>query len=51
MDKVTDQAPVQKVAVSACDVEALKRCLEKTNGDHTKCQAEVAAFRSCGKDK
>lgn len=30
---------------SICDVEALKKCLERTNGDHTKCEAELAAFR------
>lgn len=30
----------------ACDVEALRRCLEENKGDRVKCQAHIDAFRS-----
>ncbi|PUZ69633.1 hypothetical protein GQ55_2G126300 [Panicum hallii var. hallii] len=30
----------------ACDVEALRRCLEDNKGDRVKCQAHIDAFRS-----
>ncbi len=34
---------------SPCDVQALKKCLEQNNGDHSKCRKEVEAFSSsCG---
>ena len=34
---------------SPCNVEALKKCLEQNNGDHSKCKKEVEAFSSsCG---
>ncbi|KAF8675248.1 hypothetical protein HU200_047921 [Digitaria exilis] len=32
--------------VAACDVEALRRCLEENKGDRVKCQAHIEAFRS-----
>ncbi|KAL5198478.1 hypothetical protein ABZP36_001990 [Zizania latifolia] len=31
---------------AACDVEALRRCLEENKGDRAKCQALIDAFRS-----
>ncbi|TKW31965.1 hypothetical protein SEVIR_2G140600v4 [Setaria viridis] len=31
---------------AACDVEALRRCLEENKGDRVKCQAHIDAFRS-----
>ena len=31
---------------SPCDVEALKKCLERHDGDSSKCQQEVLAFSS-----
>ncbi|CAI9092247.1 OLC1v1027439C1 [Oldenlandia corymbosa var. corymbosa] len=38
-----------KSNVRACDVEALKKCLEEHKGDHLKCQSQIKAFRnSCG---
>ncbi|KAL5727450.1 hypothetical protein ACHQM5_000645 [Ranunculus cassubicifolius] len=41
-----------KKVVSACDVDALKRCLAENKGDHSKCQAEVDAFKqSCSLKK
>ena len=34
---------------SPCQAEALKRCLEENNGDHTRCRKEMEAFSSsCG---
>ena len=33
-------------AAAACDVEALRRCLEENKGDRVKCQAHIDAFRS-----
>lgn len=32
--------------LSACDVEALKKCLEENKGDYVKCQAQVEAFKT-----
>jgi hypothetical protein len=32
--------------LSPCEVEALKRCLEANKGDHSKCEKELAAFRT-----
>ncbi|CAA6662649.1 unnamed protein product [Spirodela intermedia] len=38
--------------LSACDVEALKRCLQENKGDHRKCQTQVDAFKvSCSSKK
>ncbi|MCD7465141.1 hypothetical protein HAX54_000685 [Datura stramonium] len=34
------------VKKTACDVEALKKCLEENKGDYLKCQSHVEAFRS-----
>ena len=31
---------------AACDVEALRKCLEENKGDRVKCQAHIDAFRS-----
>ncbi|WJX14504.1 hypothetical protein P8452_04757 [Trifolium repens] len=31
---------------SACDVEALKKCLEENKGDYVKCQSQIEAFKS-----
>ncbi|KQJ91618.1 hypothetical protein BRADI_4g38685v3 [Brachypodium distachyon] len=31
---------------SACDVEALRKCLEENKGDRAKCKAQIDAFRS-----
>lgn len=35
-----------KKITSACDVEALKRCLEENKGDYVKCQSQIEAFKS-----
>ncbi|KAJ6715245.1 hypothetical protein OIU85_026722 [Salix viminalis] len=35
-----------KKVVSACDVEALKKCLEENKGDYVKCQSQIDAFKS-----
>lgn len=32
--------------MSACDVEALKKCLEENNGDQTKCRSQIEAFKN-----
>jgi hypothetical protein len=38
-----------KTVSSPCQAEALKRCLEENNGDHTRCRKELEAFStSCG---
>ncbi|KAI0510008.1 hypothetical protein KFK09_010608 [Dendrobium nobile] len=38
--------------LSACDVEALKKCLEENKGDYVKCQAHIEAFKtSCSMKK
>jgi hypothetical protein len=37
---------------SACDVEALKKCLEENKGDYIKCQSQIEAFKtSCSLKK
>uniref|UniRef100_A0A3Q7FH68 Uncharacterized protein n=1 Tax=Solanum lycopersicum TaxID=4081 RepID=A0A3Q7FH68_SOLLC len=36
----------KSVKKTACDVEALKKCLEENKGDYLKCQSHVEAFRS-----
>lgn len=36
----------KKVLLSACDVEALKKCLEENKGDYIKCQSQIEAFKS-----
>ncbi|KFK34194.1 hypothetical protein AALP_AA5G113400 [Arabis alpina] len=43
--KKPETVPVKKIA-SSCDVEALKKCLEETKGDQSKCKSHVEAFRS-----
>ncbi|KAL5744634.1 hypothetical protein ACOSP7_027500 [Xanthoceras sorbifolium] len=35
-----------KKMTSACDVEALKKCLEENKGDYVKCQSHIEAFKS-----
>ncbi|PON44191.1 hypothetical protein TorRG33x02_331630 [Trema orientale] len=35
-----------KKKMSACDVEALKKCLEENKGDYVKCQTQIEAFKS-----
>jgi hypothetical protein len=35
-----------KKVMSACDVEALKKCLEENKGDYVKCQSQIEAFKS-----
>ncbi|KAK2653899.1 hypothetical protein Ddye_013755 [Dipteronia dyeriana] len=35
-----------KKITSACDVEALKKCLEENKGDYVKCQSQIEAFKS-----
>ncbi|KAG8381311.1 hypothetical protein BUALT_Bualt06G0109200 [Buddleja alternifolia] len=32
--------------VAACDVEALKKCLEENKGDHRKCESHIEAFKN-----
>lgn len=37
---------------SACDVEALQKCLKENKGSFQKCQAQIEAFKSsCGVKK
>jgi hypothetical protein len=36
----------EKKVAAACDVEALRKCLQENNGDRIKCQAHIDAFRS-----
>jgi hypothetical protein len=36
----------EKKIAAACDVEALRKCLEENKGDRVKCQAHIDAFRS-----
>lgn len=36
----------EKKAAAACDVEALRKCLQENKGDRVKCQAHIDAFRS-----
>lgn len=40
------KASETKKIVSACDVEALKKCLEENKGDYVKCQSQIDAFKS-----
>lgn len=40
------KASETKKIVSACDVEALKKCLEENKGDYVKCQSQIVAFKS-----
>ncbi|KAK3220686.1 hypothetical protein Dsin_014656 [Dipteronia sinensis] len=35
-----------KKITSACDVEALKKCMEENKGDYVKCQSQIDAFKS-----
>ncbi|PHT87268.1 hypothetical protein T459_09374 [Capsicum annuum] len=35
-----------KKKIGACDVEALKKCLEENKGDYLKCQSHIEAFKS-----
>ncbi|KAI3705778.1 hypothetical protein L1987_76020 [Smallanthus sonchifolius] len=42
----------KKKTASACDVEALKKCLEQYKGDYNKCQSQIEAFKaSCSLNK
>ncbi|KAL6291523.1 hypothetical protein ACE6H2_009033 [Prunus campanulata] len=36
----------RKKIMSACDVDALKKCLEENKGDYVKCQSQIEAFKS-----
>ncbi|KAG5138999.1 hypothetical protein JHK84_032767 [Glycine max] len=40
-----DSSSVKKI-ISACDVEALKKCLEENKGDYVKCHSQIEAFKS-----
>ncbi|KAF4351178.1 hypothetical protein CsatB_002850 [Cannabis sativa] len=44
MELASTEGPKKKI--SACDVEALKKCLQENNGDYFKCQPHVEAFKS-----
>ncbi|WOK94870.1 hypothetical protein Cni_G03575 [Canna indica] len=47
-----EKAPSSAKKLSACDVEALKKCLEENKGDYVKCQAQIEAFKtSCSVKK
>ena len=35
----------QVIKQSPCEVEGLKRCLEREKGDRKKCEKEIAAFQ------
>lgn len=49
--KAGDSSTVKKIN-SACDVEALKKCLEENKGDYVKCQTQIEAFKlSCSLKK
>ncbi|KAE9589066.1 hypothetical protein Lalb_Chr21g0305111 [Lupinus albus] len=43
--KVEENKSVKKI-ISACDVDALKKCLEDNKGDYVKCQSQIEAFKS-----
>lgn len=45
MDEKREKSSVKKIT-SACDVEALKKCLEEYKGDYVKCQSHIEAFKS-----
>ncbi|MQL78503.1 hypothetical protein Taro_010930 [Colocasia esculenta] len=48
MESVAEKSESGVKKISACDVEALKRCLDEHKGDYKKCQTEVEAFKlSC----
>ncbi|KAM6586881.1 hypothetical protein CsatA_009486 [Cannabis sativa] len=44
MELASTEGPKKKI--SACDVEALQKCLQENNGDYFKCQPHVEAFKS-----
>ncbi|KAB5574249.1 hypothetical protein DKX38_001443 [Salix brachista] len=44
--KKMEESKGLKKVVSACDVEALKKCLEENKGDYVKCQSQIEAFKS-----
>ncbi|CAI0403274.1 unnamed protein product [Linum tenue] len=44
---VSDGADAGKKKIApACDVEALKKCLEENKGNYAKCQSQIEAFKS-----
>ncbi|KAJ0098845.1 hypothetical protein Patl1_20146 [Pistacia atlantica] len=45
MEENSEGKNVKKI-MSACDVEALKKCLEENKGDYIKCQSQIEAFKS-----
>lgn len=45
-DRGRDEKMQPRPTAAACDVEALRRCLEENKGDRVKCQAHIDAFRS-----
>lgn len=45
MDEKAETNGSKKI-LSACDVEALKKCLEVNKGDYVKCQSQIEAFKS-----
>lgn len=46
MDKKTETINSTNKSLTACDVEALKKCLEDNNGDYVKCKTQIEAFKS-----
>ncbi|KAI5652810.1 hypothetical protein M9H77_29997 [Catharanthus roseus] len=46
MDPRADKKNNSGGRAAACDVEALKKCLEENNGNRQKCQAQIEAFKS-----
>ncbi|KAK7341084.1 hypothetical protein VNO80_24008 [Phaseolus coccineus] len=46
MDQKAGNSSAVKKINSACDVEALKKCLEENKGDYAKCQTQIEAFKS-----
>ncbi|KAL2336103.1 hypothetical protein Fmac_010549 [Flemingia macrophylla] len=46
MDQRAGDGSSAKKIISACDVEALKKCLEENKGDYVKCQSQIEAFKS-----
>lgn len=52
MDQEAENSSTVKKRISACNVEALKKCLEENNGDYFKCQSHIEAFKeSCSLKK
>lgn len=45
MEEKSESKNAKKI-MSACDVEALKKCLEENKGDYIKCQSQIEAFKS-----